>query len=96
MQNTILIYKTAHAHLKAMIPASYPTLYLPTFNHKWSMQSTSWILDKPAEQLVSMVNHGFKRLEEVAQLTELDIEMFVSELAIKEDIVWLEQQRYHW
>ena len=52
---------------------------------QWSMQSTSWILNSPADQWVSTVNHGIKRWEEEAKHSDTDMEVFVSEAEVKRD-----------
>ena len=45
----------------------------PIFNYKWSIESTPWILNYPADQWVSMLNHGIKRWKEEAQLSEVEV-----------------------
>ena len=48
--------------------ASYSALYTPTFNHKWSMQSTSWIFNYPADRWVT-ASRDEKRKQNFLTLT---------------------------
>lgn len=57
---------TVHLELCALGSDSHPALFLPAFNHKWSMQSTSGMFmhrNELADQSFFMVNHGNNRKE---------------------------------